>query len=56
MILKKAGENHPCLSAPDAFGWTFDVGSSHFSTVQCLNPPAPEAVVHLIKCGSKKWM
>ena len=44
MIGKKATENHPRLPGPDAFGWTFDVGSSHFSPVRCLNPPAPEAV------------
>ena len=53
MIWRKADENHPHLPAPVAFGWTFDVGSSHFSPVRCLNPPASEAVLHLIKCGCK---
>ena len=53
MIWRKADENHPHLPAPVAFGWTFDAGSSHFSSVRCLNPPAPEAVLHLIKCGCK---
>jgi len=53
MIWKKAGENHPRLPAPAAFGWTFDAGSNHFSPVRCLNPPAPEAIMHLIKCGCK---
>ena len=53
MIWRKADENHPRLPAPAAFGWTFDAGSSHFSPVRCLNPPALEAVLHLIKCGCK---
>lgn len=54
MIWRKACETHPCLPAPTAFGWTFDAGSSYFSPVRCLNPPAPEAVLHLIKCGCKR--
>ena len=54
MIWRKACETHPCLPAPTAFGWTFDAVSSHFSPVRCLNPPAPEAVLHLIKCGCKR--
>lgn len=53
MIWKKADVNHPRLPAPDAFGWTFDAGSNHFYPVRCLNPPAPEAVLNLIKCGCK---
>jgi len=52
-IWRKAGENHPHLPAHAAFDWTFDAGASHFSPVRCLNPPAPEAVLHLIKCGCK---
>jgi len=28
-------------------------GSSHFSPVRCLNAPAPEAVLYLIKCRCK---
>lgn len=53
MIWKKANENHPCLPAPDEFGWKFNDGSNHFSAVRCLNPPAPEAILQLIKCGCK---
>ena len=55
MIWRKAGENYPCLPAPAAFDWTFDASSSHLSPFRCSNPPAPEAVLHLIKheckCG-----
>jgi len=50
MIWRKANENHSRLPAPTAFGWTSDVGSSHFSPVRCLNPLAPEAVLYTIKC------
>ena len=53
MIWKKAAGNHPSLPAPTAFGWKFDADSKHFSPVRCLNPSAPEVVVHLIKCGCK---
>ena len=53
MIWRQATKNHPSLPGPSAFGWTFDAGSSHYSPVRCLNPPAPEAILHLIKCGCK---
>ena len=49
MIWKKAAENHPRLPAPSEFGWTYDASSGLFSPVGCLNPPAPEALLHLIK-------
>jgi len=54
MIWRKANENHPHMPTPTAFGWTFDAGSSHFSPVRRLNPPAPEAILHLIKCKCKR--
>ena len=54
MIWRKITENHPCLPGPAEFSWTFDEHLSHFSPVRCLNPPAPEAVLHLIKCGCKR--
>ena len=41
MIWRKADKNYPRLPTPTAFSWTFDAGSSHFSPVRCLNPPAP---------------
>ena len=54
MIWRKANENHPPLPKPTAFGWTFDAGSSHLSPVRRLNPPAPEAMLHLIKRKFKR--
>jgi len=54
MISRKADENYPRLPTPTAFGRTFDAGSSHFSPVRCLNLPAPEAMLHLIKCKCKR--
>ena len=53
MIWRKADENNSRLPAPTAFVWTFEAGSSHFSPVRCLNPPATEAIMHLIKCRCK---
>jgi len=29
-------------------------GSSHFAPVGCLNLPAPEAMLHLVKCSCKR--
>jgi len=56
MIWKKVNENNPRLPTPTCtlFGWTFDAGSSHFSSVRCLNSPAPEAMLHLIECKRKR--
>ena len=56
MIWKKVNANNPRLPTPTCtpFGWTFDAGSSHFSSVRCLNSPAPEAMLHLIKCKRKR--
>ena len=54
MIWRKACESHPCLPAPTEFGWKLDTDSSHFSPVFCLLKPAPESILHLIKCGCKR--
>lgn len=54
MIWRKASENYSCLSGPSTFGWTINTGSSHVSPVCCLNPPAPKAVLHIIKCGCRR--
>ena len=51
MIWRKACESHPRLPAPTEFGWKLDTDSSHFSPVFCLLKPAPESILHLIKCG-----
>ena len=53
MIWKKAGVSHPCLPSPANYGWNFDAATCHFSPVRCLNPPAPEAFLNLVKCGCK---
>ena len=54
MIWRKACESHPRLPAPTEFGWKLDADSSHFSPVFCLLKPAPESILHLIKCGCKR--
>lgn len=44
MIWKRAVKSHPLLPLPSEYGWER----------RCLNPPAPEAVMNLVKCGCKK--
>jgi len=54
MIWRKAGESHPSRPTPSEFGWEFDTNTSRFSPLRCLNPPAPEAVLNLVRCGCKR--
>jgi hypothetical protein len=35
-------------------GWEFDTTRHHYAPVRCLNPPAPAAVINLVKCGCKR--
>ena len=51
MIWIKASESHPCLPSPTEFGWTLDATTKRFDPVRCLQPPAPEAMMKLVKCG-----
>ena len=34
-------------------GWTFDEKTKTYKPVLCLSPPAPKAVLELVKCGCK---
>ena len=52
--LEKANENHPQLPDPTNLGWTRDPESNQYAPVRCINPPAPDAVLYLIKCGCKR--
>jgi hypothetical protein len=54
MMWKKAAESQPSLPSPTEYGWKFETATSRFTPVLCLNPPAPEAVMNLIKCGCKR--
>lgn len=54
MVWVNSDKNHPSLPTPTAFGWTFDESTGRYFPVRCLNPPAPEAILHLIKCGCKQ--
>ena len=54
MIWRKAGESHPRLPSPVDCGWEFDTTRHHYAPVRCLNPPAPAAVMNLVKCGCKR--
>ena len=53
MIWKTALLNHPHLPSPIKFGWTFDDQSNLYIPSLCLNKPAPEAVLKLLRCYCK---
>ena len=54
MVWRKAAESHQCLPSPTEYGWKFDEATSRFTPVLCLNPPAPAAIMNLLKCGCKR--
>ena len=54
MIWRKAEESHPRLHSPVDCGWEFDTTRHPYAPVRCLNPPAPAAVMNLVKCGCKR--
>ena len=54
LLLIKASESPPCLPYLTEFDWTLDATTTRFDPVRCLHPPAPEAIMKLVKCGCKK--
>ena len=54
MIWKKADESHPNLPSPSDYEWNKDHITNSFVPVRCSQPPAPKAVLELVKCGCKK--
>ena len=54
MIWRRAAENHPSLPSPDAYGWEYLEAEEVYTPIRCVQPPAPEAVIELVKCGCKK--
>ena len=53
MIWIEASESHPCLPSLTEFDWTLDATTKRFDPVRCLHPPAPEAMMKLVKFGCK---
>ncbi len=51
MIWMQACESQPSLPSPTDYGWKSEENT--FLPVMCLNPPAPEAMTKLLKCGCK---
>ena len=41
-------------STPPVSCWEFDTTTHHYAPVRCLNPPAPAAVMNLVKCECKR--
>ena len=54
MVWRKAAESHPSLPSPVGYGWQLLSDENTYVPVRCLNPPAPEALIKLLKCGCKK--
>ena len=54
IVLRKAGERHPCHSSPVDCGGEFDTTRHHYAPVRCLNHPARAAVTNLVKYGCKR--
>ena len=54
MIWKKADESQRILPSPSDYGWNKDDVTHSFVAVRCSQPPAPKAVLELVKCGCKK--
>ena len=54
MIWRKATESHPSLPSPVEYGWQLLSDDGPYIAIRSSDPPAPEAVMNLIKCGCKK--
>jgi len=54
MIWRRATESHPSLPSPAAYGWELLAEEGVYTPIRCAHPPAPEAVINLVKCGCKK--
>ena len=55
MVWKSATLNHLQLSSPVKFGWMFDDQTNLYIPSLCLNKPAPEALLKLLRCYCKTW-
>jgi hypothetical protein len=42
------------LPSPDHYGWKFNVDRGVYEPVMTLIPPAPSALINLVKCNCKK--
>lgn len=54
MVWRRASESHPSLPSPVEYGWQLLSDGNTYVPVRCLNPPAPDALMTLLKCGCKK--
>ena len=42
------------LPSPDSYGWRYDEDRDIYEPIMTLMPPAPKAIVSLVKCNCKK--
>ena len=52
LVWNKDTEPHPVLPSPSDYGWAME--NAEWVPVMTTLPPAPEAVIELIKCGCSK--
>ena len=52
MMWRRATESHPSLPSPAAYGWELLAEKGIYTYWTC-QPPAPEAVINLVKCGCR---
>ena len=52
-VYKSYKQPHPVLPDLTESGWTRDESTNTLSPVYCLIPPAPKAILELVKCGCK---
>lgn len=50
-VYKSYNQTHPVLPELTESGWTRDVTTNVLLPVYCLLPPAPAAILELVKCG-----
>jgi len=53
MIWENDKTAYPTIPSPDGYGWKKD-DESEWQPVMSTLPPAPDVVLHLVKCGCQK--
>jgi hypothetical protein len=48
--------SNPALPSPSDFGWKWEEDEKSWTPVMTTLPPAPNAIVHLVRCNCQKQM
>jgi len=52
--MEKSNRELPSLPSSAAYVWELLAEEGVYTLIRCVHPPAPEAVINLVKCGCKK--